>query len=95
VPQLKDQPLKLSSVIVSGRLQPAKKKKYDDPLVRDGSKIVPSVTHVFSATQHLYLYNEVYDPQLVNKANRQAATEIRPLTNVLFFQGSAKAFELP
>ena len=95
VPQFKDQPLKLSSVIVSSQLQPAKKRRYDDPLVRDGSEIIPSVTHVFSAAQHLYLYYEVYDPQLVNKANRQAATEIRLLTNVLFFQGSAKAFETP
>ena len=70
IPQLKDQPLKMSSVIVSSQLQPAKKRKYDDPLVRDGSEIIPSVTHVFSSGQHLYLYYEVYDPTLVDKAKR-------------------------
>lgn len=95
IPQLKGQSLKLSSVIVSSQLQPAKKRKYDDPLVRDGSEIVPSVTHVFSSSQHLYLYYEVYDPTLIDKAKRQAASEIRLLTSVLFFQGSTKAFETP
>lgn len=95
IPELKNQPLKLSSVILSSQLQPSKSKKYDDPLVRNGSEIIPSVTHVFSSSQHLYLYYEVYDPTLVNKAKQQAATDIRLLTNVLFFQGSVKAFETP
>ena len=95
VPQLKEQPLKLSSVIVSSQLQPAKKKKYDDPLVRDGSEIIPSVTHVFSTSQHLYLYYEVYDPKRTAEAKHQAATDIRLLSNVLFLQGNAKAFETP
>ncbi len=97
VPEFKTQPLKVSSVVLSSQLQPSKKKKYDDPLVRDGSEIIPSVTHVFSAAQHLYLYYEVYDATQVSggKAKRPAANDVRVLSNVLFFQGTAKVFETP
>ena len=40
--------------------QPAK--AANNPLVREGSEIVPNVTHVFSSNQHLFMYYEVYDP---------------------------------
>ena len=90
IPNLKSQPLKVSSVVLSSQLQPSKRKKYDDPLVHDGSEIVPSVTHVFSAAQHLYLYYEVYDATQVGAPN-----DVRVLSNVLFLQGSAKVFETP
>jgi VWFA-related protein len=97
IPELKTQPLKVSSVVLSSQLQPSKKKKYDDPLVRDGSEIVPSVTHVFTAAQHLYLYYEVYDATEVSggKAKRSAPNDVRVLSNVLFLQGTAKVFETP
>ena len=87
----------MSSVVLSSQLQPSKRKKYDDPLVRNGSEIVPSVTHVFSAAQHLYLYYEVYDATQVSggKAKPPATNDVRVLSNVLFFQGSAKVFETP
>jgi hypothetical protein len=90
VPELKNQPLKMSSVVLANQIQPSgKKKNADNPLVRDGSEIVPSVTHVFSNGQHLYLYYEVYDPGRENEAG------IRVLTNVVFFQGKAKVYETP
>jgi VWFA-related protein len=90
VPELKNQPLKMSSVVLANQIQPSgKKKNADNPLVRDGSEIVPSVTHVFSNGQHLYLYYEVYDPGRENNAG------IRVLTNVAFFQGKAKVYETP
>jgi len=93
VPDLKTQPLKMSSVVLANQIQPsAKKKNADNPLVRDGSEIVPSVTHVFSSGQHLYLYYEVYDPALDNRENHAG---IRVLTNVAFFQGRAKVYETP
>jgi VWFA-related protein len=97
IPELKSQPLKMSSVVLSSQLQPGKKKKYDDPLLRDGSEIIPSVTHVFSSGQHLYLYYEVYDPAhaAADKSAPKAGDAIRVLTNVAFFQGSVKAFETP
>ena len=62
IPDLKSAPVKMSSVVLANQLQPAGKHKNDNPLVRDGSEVIPSVTHVFSAGQHLYLYYEVYDP---------------------------------
>jgi len=62
VPDLKPQPLKMSSVVLASQTQTAKKGKNLNPLVREGSEIIPNVTHVFSATQHLLLYCEVYDP---------------------------------
>ena len=93
VPDLKTQPLKMSSVILSSQIQPAEGKKGgNDPLVRDGSEVIPNVTHVFAAGQHLYLYYEVYDPSPESAADRKG---IRVLTNVAFFQGNLKAYETP
>jgi len=103
VPDLKTQPLKLSSIVLASQTQPAKKGNTPNPLIHDGSEIVPSITHVFSATQHLLLYYEVYDParQVApvspRPAGAPAAPEgkpgIRLLSNVAFFQGKAKAYE--
>jgi VWFA-related protein len=90
IPDLKTQPMKMSSVVLANQIQPAKKNSgKSNPLVRDGSEIIPSVTHVFSSTQHLYLYYEVYDPGRANNAG------IRLLTNIAFFQGKVKVYESP
>ena len=63
VPDLKSTPLKMSSIVMASQLQPAgKHDNPNDPLIRNGSEIVPSVTRVFSSGQHLYFYYEVYDP---------------------------------
>lgn len=97
IPDLKSQPLKMSSVVLSSQLEPAKKNAPPSPLIRDGSEIIPSVTHVFSAAQHLRLYYEVYDPGRSSAPQppdaAQAKPGIRLLTNVEFFQGKAKVFE--
>ncbi len=102
VPDLKTQPLKMSSVVLASQTQPAKKGSTPNPLIRDGAEIIPNITHVFSASQHLLLYYEIYDP------SRPPATEARPtasgtekenkpgirlLTNVAFYQGKVKAYE--
>jgi VWFA-related protein len=84
VPDLKAAPLKVSSVVVSNQKQAAKQKG-NNPLVRDGSEIVPNVTHVFASNQHLFFYYEVYDP----------AKPARILTNVSFYRGAVKAYETP
>src|SRR5207249_11932969 len=84
VPNLRDAPAKIRSVIASSQKQPAKKKK-DNPLFRNGSEIIPSVTHVFSSDQHMFLFYEVYDP----------ARPERILTNAVFFKGNAKVYETP
>ena len=99
IPDLKNQPLKMSSVVLASMVQPAGKGKSNgDPLVRDGSEVVPNVTHVFAGGQHLYLYYEVYDPQrsaTLAKAQSGNKGDIRVLTSVAFFQGKAKAYETP
>ena len=100
IPDLKKQPLQMSSVVLASQVQPAGKGKNNgDPLVRDGSEVIPSVTHVFSSGQHLYLYYEVYDPGRESAAAAKAANvdknDIRLLTSVSFFQGKAKAYETP
>ena len=96
VPDLKSQPLKMSSVVLASQLQPAKKGVPTNPLIRDGSEIIPSVTHVFSSAQHLRLYYEVYDPARTTPQAGEAAPGkpgIRLLSNVSFFRGKAKVFE--
>jgi len=104
VPDLKTQPLKMSSVVLANQIQTTKAKKSTDlnPLVRDGSEIIPNITHVFSAAQHLLLYYEVYDParpaiadakDAESRRDKDDKNGIRLLTNVAFFQGKAKAYE--
>ena len=97
VPDLKSQPLKMSSIVLASQIQSAKKGAAPSPLIRDGSEIIPNVTHVFSPEQHLRLYYEVYDPA---RATAPAAPEpgesksgIHLLTNVALFSGKAKVFE--
>ena len=103
VPELKAMPLKMSSVVLANQIETVKKSANLNPLVHDGSEIIPNITHVFSATQHLLLYYEVYDPArpvVAESARGQDAARdkdakpgIRLLSNVAFFQGKAKAYE--
>jgi hypothetical protein len=97
VPDLKLQPLKMSSVVLASQLQPARKGSTLSPLIRDGSEIIPNITHVFSTAQHLRLYYEVYDPGHVaathSSDGSQGKAGIHLLTNVAFFSGKSKVFE--
>jgi VWFA-related protein len=107
VPELKALPLKMSSVVLANQIQTAKAKTSANlnPLVHDGSEIIPNITHVFSATQHLLLYYEVYDParpvvaepargqDSARGQEKDSKSSIRLLSNVAFFQGKAKAYE--
>ena len=62
VPDLRKVPLRSSSVVLSSLRIPATgKNKATNPLVGDQTELVPNVTHVFSADQHMYLQFEVYD----------------------------------
>ena len=94
VPDLKDFPVKMSSVVLASQISPAGKRKTDNPLVRDGSEVIPSVTHVFSSGQHLYFYYEVYDPARGTNSQGQGPS-IRLMSSVAFFQGNNKAYETP
>ena len=57
------------------------------------------MTHVFSTSQHLYLYYEVYDPGRASAGDGKPKAGddkgIRVLTNIAFFQGKVKAYESP
>jgi len=85
VPDVKRDAVKLSSVIVGTQLQAGAKKDDRNPLVRDGRELVPNVTHVVSAGQHLYFYYEVYEP----------AQPVKLLTSIAFFRGRQRLFETP
>jgi VWFA-related protein len=62
VPDLRKVPLRMSSVVLSNLRVPAtQKKKAFQPLVSEQSELVPSITHVFTQDQQLYLQYEVYD----------------------------------
>ncbi len=56
-----------------------------NPLIQDGSKLVPSVTRVFRKDEDMYVYLEAYQPG-AEKTRLMVAT-------VSFFRGGVKAFE--
>jgi VWFA-related protein len=100
VPDLKTTPVKMSSILMASQLQTAPKKDAANPLVRNGEVVVPSVTRVFSANQHLYLYYEVYDAgketaPAAGNAPKGEKPGVRVMTNVAFFQGDTKTYETP
>jgi VWFA-related protein len=85
VPDVKKEAVKLSSVVIGTQLQRAGRSNERNPLARDGRELIPNVTHVVSAGQHLYFYYEVYDP----------ATPVKVMTSIAFFRGKTRAFETP
>jgi len=108
IPDYKKTPLKMSAVVLGSQLAPNTKKKVDNPLVHEGTELIPNVTHVFAADGHLYFYYEVYDPAREKKSdvsaggeNQQAAKSdngkpgIRLLTNIQFLRGKVKVYETP
>lgn len=95
-PDFHSQRLKMSSIVLASQLRVAKKSSAPNPLIRDGQEIIPNITHVFSATQHLLLYYEVYDPGRLEAqqfSQAQNRNGIHLLTNVAFFRGKTKVFE--
>src|SRR5581483_1546599 len=89
--------LKTSSVVWSNQLQPLenslasadnrKKLIESDPLVQNGAKLVPSITHVFRKDQNLYVYLEVYDPGLNDSHKPSVAATLS------FYRGKTRSFE--
>ncbi len=90
--------LKTSSVIWSNQRQALndslasadnkKKLVESDPLVQDGRKLIPSITHVFRKDQNLYVYLEVYDPGVTGA---QAMPSVA--ATLTFYRGKTKSFE--
>ena len=88
VPELKQAPVKISSLVLGTQLQNVSAKKTTNPLVRDGVELVPNLTHIVSHAQTLYFYYEVYDPAAAN-----GALEVK--TSLAFYRGKIKVFETP
>jgi hypothetical protein len=86
VPELKQAPLKVSSIVLGTQLQPAAKRS-DNPLVRDGVQLLPNVTHVVARDQKLFFYYEVYEPQAASGASPQVRTSLA------FYRGKVKVYE--
>jgi VWFA-related protein len=90
VPDLRQAPVKVSSVTLSTQLRPAAgRRRSESPLVRDGVELLPSLTHVVDRAQRMYFYYEVYEPG--------AGQDGSPLlkTSLAFYRGGVKVFETP
>jgi VWFA-related protein len=88
VPELKQAPVKVSSIVLSTQLQSVGGRKTVNPLVRDGVELVPNLTHIVGRSQKLYFYYEVYDPAADN-----GMPQVR--TSLAFYRGRVKVFETP
>jgi VWFA-related protein len=96
--------VKTSSVIWSSQRQPLnealasadnKKKLIEaDPLVNNGQKLIPSITHVFRKDQNLYVYLEVYDPGVkAGEGGEGDAKKPSVSATLSFYRGKTKSFE--
>jgi VWFA-related protein len=108
IPDLRKAPLRMSSVVLSNQRVPStQKKKTFQPLISEQTELVPSVTHVFTQDQQLYLQYEVYDAAKSkgtegnsggggNNGGGEAKApkgSIRVLTSIEFMQGEVKVYE--
>ncbi len=90
--------LPLSSIVWANQREPLdgavgaaeKKKKLikDHPLVRDGEKLIPSITKVFRKDQDLFVFFEVYGAGTGRSARAPSLA-----ASVSFFRNGVKAFE--
>jgi VWFA-related protein len=97
VPDLRKQPLKMSSVVLASQHVPNAAKRPQNPLIRNGREIIPNVAHVFMSGQPLMFYYEVYDaakPKAVEGEPKDTKRgNVRLLTSVQFFRGKIKVYE--
>ena len=90
VPDLRRSPVKVSSVTLSTQLRPVDgRQRSENPLVRDGIEILPSLSHVVDRTQSMYFYYEVYEPE----TPAGGTSSIK--TSLAFYRGTVKVFETP
>ncbi len=102
IPDLRKTPMRMSSVVLSSQRVPStQKKKGFQPLVSEQTELVPSVTHVFTQDQKLFLQYEVYDAAKSKAAETGNGTNepkepkgsLRVLTSIEFLQGDSKVYE--
>ncbi len=95
LPDMKKQPMKLSSIVLASLRQSSKK---TSPLVRGGEEYVPNISHVFRQDQHLYLLYEVYGPAREKLAEGQGKGNkagINLVSSLQLMQGATKVYETP
>jgi len=95
LPDMKKQPLKMSSIVLSSARQPSKK---ESPLVRGGQEYVPNISHVFRQDQHLFLLYEVYGPareKLAENTPKGTKPGVNVLSSLELLQGATKVYETP
>jgi VWFA-related protein len=90
VPDLTHPGLKTSSVVIGTQLLTGARADQRNPLVRPAGELVPNITRVVSAAQHLYFYYEVYDPA---RRSTSQPMPVKLVTSIAFFRGRARAFE--
>ena len=90
VPELKQAPVKVSSIVLSTQVQqqPARSRS-DNPLIRDGMQLIPNVTHVVGRDQKLFFYFEVYEPAVASGSS----PDVR--ASLAFYRGKVKVLETP
>jgi len=89
VPDLRQAPVKVSSVTLSTLVRPvANRTRSESPLVRQGVELLPSLSHVVDRDGKMYFYYEVYDPAA-------AAGKPSLKTSLSFYRGTVKVFETP
>ncbi len=102
IPDLRKTPMRMSSVVLSSQRVPStQKKKGFQPLVSEQTELVPSVTHVFTQDQKLFLQYEIYDAAKSKAAevttgsteHPQPKGSLRVLTSIEFLQGETKVYE--
>ncbi len=91
IPDVRQDKLRMSAVVVGTQTE-AVAKAGNNPLVQDGTALVPNVTHVVARSQHLYFHYEVYDPAPTGPSAQGA---IRLLTSLVFFRNGVRVFETP
>ena len=102
VPRLPQTGMKLSTVVFGTQLQqtPSNRNNRNNPLVRDGMELVPSITNVATGDQQLYFSFEVYDPvqrgvSATGGVDAAAAGQVRVLTSLAFFRGKTRVYQTP
>jgi VWFA-related protein len=89
VPELKQAPVKVSSIVLSTQVQPQSRARSDNPLARDGAQLIPNVTHVVGRDQKLFFYFEVYEPAVAEASPQDLRASLA------FYRGKVKVLETP
>jgi VWFA-related protein len=102
--------LPMSSVVLSSQRVDAKDALYNvegskdtakndaaNPLVKEGRKLIPSVTRVFSTDRDLYIYLQAYEDETETRATAPATGPSKPpdplIAFATFYQDGKKVFE--